>query len=68
MPASIVEVLLPTQTVPSEEQWVIGKNSPLTPDLEEFRGVPFGYVPGRWKHSELRVSLPSKRYDASRNG
>ncbi|KAF8853850.1 alpha/beta-hydrolase [Acephala macrosclerotiorum] len=68
MSSSIVEVALPTQAAPSCEQWIIGKKSPLTTDLEEFRGIPFGYVPGRWKHSELRLSLPSDRYDATRNG
>ncbi|CZR63734.1 uncharacterized protein PAC_13631 [Phialocephala subalpina] len=68
MSSSIVEVALPTQTVPGYEQLVIGKKSLLTIDLEEFRGIPFGYVPGRWKHSELRLSLPSERYEALHNG
>ncbi|KUJ09746.1 putative carboxylesterase [Mollisia scopiformis] len=63
-----VEITLPTQTAPSYDQLVVGKKSPLTSDLEEFRGIPFGFVPGRWRHSELRVSLPSDKYDATRNG
>ena len=68
MSASDIKVLLPTLTVPSHEQWIIGKTSPLSSDLEEFRGIPFGFVPRRWQHSEIRLSLPSDRYDASQNG
>ena len=68
MSTSTTEVLLPTHTTPSYKQWVVGRKSPLTHELEEFRGIPFGLIPGRWKHSEIRLSLPSDRYDASRNG
>ncbi|PTB72128.1 alpha/beta-hydrolase [Trichoderma longibrachiatum ATCC 18648] len=47
-------VLLPTATVPSYFQTVVGKRSPVSDDIEEFRGLPYAHVPGRWEHSRLR--------------
>ncbi|KAH8666578.1 para-nitrobenzyl esterase [Xylariales sp. PMI_506] len=64
--AAIVE--LPTWTQPSYVQTIVGKTSPLSADLEEFRGIPYGIVNGRWEHSQLRTSLPQDIYDATKNG
>lgn len=63
-----VIVSLPTLTVPSYEQKVIGKKSCSAAVVEEFRGIPYGIVPARWQHSLLRTSLPEDVFDASRNG
>lgn len=64
--APIVE--LPTHTNPSYTQTLIGKKSPISPDVEEFRGIPFGIIPGRWEHSVPRQSLPLDKYHAIQNG
>lgn len=61
-------VRLLTHTSPSYEQVVLGRQSLLTPAVEEFRGIPYGDVPARWEHSLLRRSLPQDVYDASRHG
>ncbi|KAH0496116.1 hypothetical protein TgHK011_003496 [Trichoderma gracile] len=61
-------VLLPTATVPSYLQTVIGKRSPISVDIEEFRGLPYAHVPGRWEHSRLRDCLPRDIFDATENG
>jgi hypothetical protein len=61
-----VVVTLSTSTHP---QRVIGRAAPSEPTVvQEFRGVPYGNVPGRWRHSTLRTSLPSDSFDATRNG
>ncbi|CAK7200301.1 hypothetical protein SEUCBS139899_002992 [Sporothrix eucalyptigena] len=50
-------------------QTVLGRASPLAPtQLEEFRGIPYGTVPGRWRHSVVRDVLPTDRFDATKNG
>jgi hypothetical protein len=61
-------ISLPTLTVPSYEQKVIGKKSSSAPGIEEFRGIPYGIVPARWQHSLLRKNLPEDMFDASSNG
>ncbi|KAI9147081.1 Para-nitrobenzyl esterase [Paramyrothecium foliicola] len=61
-------VLLPTYSVPSYAQTIVGKQSPISDDVEEFRGIPYGHVPGRWEHSRLRDRLPSDTFDATKNG
>lgn len=61
-------VLLPTATVPSYFQTVVGKRSPVSDDIEEFRGLPYAHVPGRWEHSHLRNCLPRDIFDATENG
>lgn len=68
MSPSALSVLLPTSTLPSRIQEVVGKRSLLSPDVEEFRGIPYASIPGRWKHSVLRTELPSNVFDATRNG
>lgn len=62
-----VEVLLPTKTVPSYEQRVVGKAAEIE-GVEEFRGVPYGIVPGRWQHALLRDRLPANIFNAMKNG
>lgn len=63
-----VVVALPTTTIPSYNQNVLGRLSPQCRDLEEFRGIPYGYVTGRWEHSHVRDCLPDDVFDATRNG
>lgn len=62
---SAVEVVLslnPARTV-------VGKVSTIAPTaIEEFRGIPYGTVPGRWKHSILKDDLAAERFDATKNG
>ncbi|CAK7223978.1 hypothetical protein SBRCBS47491_005391 [Sporothrix bragantina] len=61
-------VRLPTWESPSVLQTVVGKVSPLSSDLEEFRGIPYGTVSARWEQSQLRTRLPSNVFDATQNG
>lgn len=61
-------VRLPTSSVPSQIQTVIGKRSTISDDIEEFRGIPYAQVPGRWEHSCLRDRLPRDIFDATKNG
>lgn len=61
-------VLVPTQTSPSRNQTIVGKISALAAEVEEFRGIPFGIVPGRWMHSKLRTELPDDEFYATSNG
>ncbi|KAJ5554203.1 hypothetical protein N7513_004162 [Penicillium frequentans] len=63
----VVEVVLPTNTVPSYEQRVIGKAAEIE-SVEEFRGIPYGIVPGRWQHALLRDRLPVNIFNATKNG
>ncbi|KAF4773800.1 alpha/beta-hydrolase [Colletotrichum scovillei] len=57
-----------TATNPTFTQTIIGRKSALSQDIEEFRGIPYGYVPRRWEHSRLREQLPDDVYDATKNG
>lgn len=68
MAESPVLVVLPTHTEPVYEQQILGQKSPLSSDLDEFRGIPFGVVPGRWQHSHVRDKLPEDVYSATSNG
>ncbi|KAL2684526.1 hypothetical protein Neosp_005604 [[Neocosmospora] mangrovei] len=61
-------VRLPTSSVPSHDQTVVGKRSTISDDIEEFRGIPYAHVPGRWEHSRLRDCLPRDIFDATENG
>lgn len=61
-------VRLPTASVPSYIQTVVGKRSAISDDIEEFRGIPFARVPGRWEHSRLRDRLPRDIFDATEHG
>jgi hypothetical protein len=65
--AGPIVVTLATLTTPSYEQQVVGKQS-IIPGIEEFRGIPYGIVPGRWQHALLRDRLPQNVFDATRNG
>ncbi|KAH7056034.1 Alpha/Beta hydrolase protein [Macrophomina phaseolina] len=67
-PERAAVVALPTSTVPSYIQTVVGQQSPISEDIEEFRGIPYAYVPGRWEHSQLRDRLPRDIFDARKNG
>lgn len=50
-------------------QNVIGRASTIAPGLvEEFRGIPYATVPGRWRHSVLRTRLPNDNFHAIDNG
>lgn len=61
-------VRVPTHTTHGHEQVILGRISALKSEIEEFRGIPYGIVPGRWEHSLLRTSLPEDVFDASRHG
>ncbi|KAH7129195.1 para-nitrobenzyl esterase [Dactylonectria macrodidyma] len=61
-------VQLPTWEAQSQLQNVVGRPSSVSPDLEEFRGIPYGTVNERWTHSLLRTRLPSDEFDATKNG
>ena len=65
-PEKPVVVTLSPSTQP---QRIIGRVSPSAPaTIQEFRGIPYGTVPGRWRHSILRTSLPSDVFYATKNG
>ncbi|PYH42272.1 carboxylesterase [Aspergillus saccharolyticus JOP 1030-1] len=66
MTVSVV-VTLPTHTAPSYGQRIHGRPSSIT-GVEEFRGIPYGIVPARWQHAQLRDRLPQDTFDATRNG
>lgn len=61
-------VRLPTISVPSHIQLVVGKRSAISDDIEDFRGIPYAHVPGRWEHARLRYRLPRDTFDATENG
>ncbi|UPK92971.1 hypothetical protein LCI18_003906 [Fusarium solani-melongenae] len=61
-------VRLRTSSIPSYIQTIVGKRSPISDDIEEFRGIPYAHVPGRWEHSRLRDRLPRDVFDAGENG
>jgi hypothetical protein len=63
-----VKATLPSNTFPSIEQQVIGRQSRHHLDIEEFRGIPYGVVLRRWQSSKLRSRLPTDVFDATRNG
>ncbi|SCO92625.1 uncharacterized protein FRV6_16753 [Fusarium oxysporum] len=67
-PERAAVVQLPTASVPNKIQIVVGKRSPISGDIEEFRGIPYAHVLGRWEHSRLRDCLPRDTYDATENG
>ncbi|KAJ5753035.1 alpha/beta-hydrolase [Penicillium odoratum] len=62
-----VSVVLPTKTIPSYEQRVIGELAEIE-GIEEFRGIPYGIVPARWQHAVLRDKLPEDIFHATKNG
>ncbi|KAF3395620.1 Para-nitrobenzyl esterase [Talaromyces pinophilus] len=62
-----VLVSLPTWTQPSITQTVLGKRGSID-GIEEFRGIPYGKVPGRWQHAVLLDRLPQDIFDATHNG
>lgn len=64
---NLARIVLPTGTIPSYEQYVIGRNS-LVPGIEEFRGIPYATVPARWQHAVLRDQLPEDIFYATQNG
>ncbi|PYH96659.1 alpha/beta-hydrolase [Aspergillus ellipticus CBS 707.79] len=66
-PQTPCEVLLPSHTTPPSLQRVIGCKSPIA-GVEEFRGIPYGIVPARWQHAQLRDRLPEDIFYARRNG
>ncbi|RMJ05215.1 hypothetical protein CDV36_014106 [Fusarium kuroshium] len=68
MPEQAAVVQLPTNSVPGCIQTIVGKRSPISDDIEEFRGIPYAHVPGRWEHSRLRDRLPRDVFDATENG
>ncbi|CAK7199018.1 hypothetical protein SEUCBS139899_001686 [Sporothrix eucalyptigena] len=49
-------------------QTVVGMPCPRQPQLEQFLGIPYGDIPGRWQHSTLRTSLPQDIFHATQNG
>jgi hypothetical protein len=59
---------LRTSSIPSYFQTIVGRRPPISDDIEEFRGVPYAHVPGRWEHSQLRDRLPRDIFDATQNG
>ncbi|WAO91813.1 Carboxylic ester hydrolase [Fusarium falciforme] len=67
-PERAAVVRLRTSSIPSYIQTIVGKPSPISDDIEEFRGIPYAHVPGRWEHSRLRDRLPRDVFDATENG
>lgn len=65
--AAQVSVKLRTLKEQPRLQEIIGRISDV-PGVEEFRGIPYGLVPGRWQHSVIRKELPSEVFYAVRNG
>ncbi|KAF5482670.1 Lipase 3 [Colletotrichum aenigma] len=65
---TLVSAAFRTTTNPVFTQTIIGKKSALSEDVEEFRGIPYGYVSRRWEHSRLRDRLPNEVFDATKNG
>lgn len=63
-----VKISLPSSSVPSNVQQVVGIQSPHSSDLEEFRGIPYGIVTKRWESPKLADHLPSDTFDGSRHG
>ncbi|RAK89049.1 alpha/beta-hydrolase [Aspergillus costaricaensis CBS 115574] len=59
---------LPTTTNQTYIQTIIGKPSPLSPNIDNFLGIPYGEITHRWKHAELRTHLPSDVFYATTNG
>lgn len=37
-------------------------------DIEDFRGIPYAHVPGRWEHARMRHLLPRDTFDVTENG
>ncbi|EEA26286.1 hypothetical protein TMatcc_005453 [Talaromyces marneffei ATCC 18224] len=62
-----VSVSFPSWTEPPITQTVIGKRGYID-EIEEFRGIPYGKVPGRWQHAVLLDRLPQDTFDATKNG
>ncbi|OOF94971.1 hypothetical protein ASPCADRAFT_208606 [Aspergillus carbonarius ITEM 5010] len=67
-PEETPTVRLSTSSDPNHIQTVVGKRSAISDDIEEFRGIPYAHVPGRWEHSRLRDRLPRDIFDATENG
>lgn len=68
MEPATITVMLPSDTVPSIDQQVFGRHSTSSPDVEDFRGIPYGMVTKRWESSNLRAQLPHEVFDATHNG
>lgn len=49
-------------------QVVLGLVSDISDEIEEFRGIPYGTVPGRWQHSRPLSRLPRDVFDATTHG
>lgn len=64
----MARVSIPTWGPDSFCQTAIGRPSTLSPDLEEFRGIPYGNVTARWEPSQVRTRLPDDVFDATKNG
>lgn len=64
---NLPRIVLPTGTIPSYEQYVIGRKSTV-PGIDEFRGIPYANVPARWQHAILRDRLPQDFFYATKNG
>jgi hypothetical protein len=61
------KIVIPTRTIPSYEQYLIGRHS-MVPGIEEFRGIPYATVPARWQHALIRDRLPKDIFHATKNG
>lgn len=44
------------------------KGVPRGQDIVQFRGIPFGKIPGRFRQSVLRTDLPHDPFDATQPG
>lgn len=67
MSSSQPTVTLPVSTASQSVQKIVGKSG-KSKELEEFRGIPFGTIPARWRHSSLRTRLPEDTFYAVKNG
>jgi hypothetical protein len=68
MAHTMIKVTVQSSTSPPIDQEIAGRQSTLSSDIEEFRGIPYGIVPQRWENSHLRDRLPSDTFDATRDG
>ncbi|CZR63940.1 uncharacterized protein PAC_13837 [Phialocephala subalpina] len=66
--SSAPTVILARQTSPEVNQRVIGKRTHTSGELDDFRAIPFGSIPARWKHSHVRTNLPSDTFYAIKDG
>lgn len=66
--ADMPVVRVPSWETPHVVQSIVGRSSPVSADLDEFRGIPYAEVAARWTQAQIRPRLPRDVFDATRNG